>query len=217
MNIKIINIGDKKEKLGIELSRGFPLKEAFYSTILGLLVGNIKSALTYSSREGMKKELVKLPKLKKKQLEEILKLPKKKIENYNNLLNTLLTERLVSDKELATELNKYYCKEKNYFAVMFISEDENNRPFEDMERYCKILNRLMANDLFVMMIRKVVREQHRTPIALKTVNTFAGNCTVKKRYNSAAKAAKPKEVVSPSKRPVKSFKKDSAAIPAKKK
>lgn len=214
--MKTINIGDKDEKLGIELSRGFPLKEAFYSTVLGLLVGNIKSALTYSSREGMSRELVKLPKLRKKQLEEILKLPRKKIENYNNLLNTLLTERLVSDKTLAIELNKYYCKEKNYFALIFKSEDVNGRPFEDMERYCKILNRLMANDLFVMMIRKTVVEQHRTPIVLKTVNTFAAKGINKKTLNSATRAANPKDKIAPSKKPVKSFKKDTSVAPTKK-
>ena len=35
---------------------------------------------------------------------------------------------------------------------MFVAEDENGRPFEDMARYCKLLNRLMIDPMLVNFV-----------------------------------------------------------------
>ena len=104
------------------------------------------------SRENVDKKLVSKPRLNKQELNVLVSLPKKKIADYDGLVKTLLSERIRNDEIIIQELKSLYCKDKKYFAVMFVAEDENGRPFEDMTRYCKLLNRLMIDPMLVNFV-----------------------------------------------------------------
>ena len=150
MEIKKINLNkNSREILGQKLLRGCQIVNPFYSHVVEGYVGNIRTALTYLSRENVDKKLVSKPRLNKQELNVLVSLPKKKIADYDGLVKTLLSERIRNDEIIIQELKSLYCKEKKYFAVMFVAEDENGRPFEDMARYCKLLNRLMIDPMLV--------------------------------------------------------------------
>lgn len=157
--MKIINLNKSPDLLGRKLVRGCQIARPFYSQVIGGKVGNIRTALTYLSREGVDKELVAKSKLNKAELNDIVSLPKRKVSNYDDTLKVLLSERIRNDKEIITELAKFYIEDKGYIGVEFISEDENGRRFEDMNRYCKILNRLMLDSVFVNIIIAAAREK----------------------------------------------------------
>lgn len=160
--MKVINLNRSPELLGKKLTRGCQIEQPFFSHVINGYVGNIRTALTYLSREGVDINWVAKAKLNKFELNHIVNLPKRKIPDYDNALKTLLSERIRNDKTVAIELANYYCKEKNYFLVEFIAADENNRNFEDMARYCKILNRLMIDPIFVNVVLDVAKDKVET-------------------------------------------------------
>ena len=130
MEIKKINLNKNSiEILGQKLLRGCQIVNPFYSHVVEGYVGNIRTALTYLSRENVDKKLVSKPRLNKQELNVLISLPKKKIADYDGLVKTLLSERIRNDEIIIQELKSLYCKEKKYFAVMFVAEDENGRPF----------------------------------------------------------------------------------------
>lgn len=159
--MKIINLNKSPDLLGKKLVRGCQIVKPFYSQVIGGKVGNIRTALTYLSREGVSKELVAKSKLDKAELNEIVVLPKRKVANYDDTLKVLLSERIRNDKEIIMELARFYIEDKGYIGIEFIAEDENGRRFEDMNRYCKILNRLMLDSVFVNIIITAAREKPR--------------------------------------------------------
>lgn len=157
--MKVINLNRSQELLGKKLTRGYQIEQPFFSHVINGFVGNIRTALTYLSRDGVDINWVAKTKLNKFELNHIVNLPKRKIPDYDNALKTLLSERIRNDKTIAVELANYYNKEKNYFLVEFIAADENNRNFEDMARYCKILNRLMIDPIFVNVVLDVAKDK----------------------------------------------------------
>lgn len=217
--MKIVNLNKSKDILGKKLVRGCQIEKPFYSQVIGGKVGNIRTALTFLSRENVDIELVAKSKLNKAELNKIVVLPKRKISNYDDTLKILLSERIRNDKEVIVELAKYYMEDKKYIAVEFVSEDENGRKFEDMNRYCKILNRLMLDPLFVNIVITAAREKPRhnninikniKDRAVKTLDKFDKARPFVKRENSSSKE-KPKRVVeqkaAEKKKVIKNFKK----------
>ena len=89
--MKIINLNKSPDLLGRKLVRGCQIARPFYSQVIGGKVGNIRTALTYLSREGVDKELVAKSKLNKDELNDIVSLPKRKVSNYDDTLKVLLS------------------------------------------------------------------------------------------------------------------------------
>lgn len=172
MEIKKINLNkNSKEILGQKLLRGCQIVNPFYSHVVEGYVGNIRTALTYLSRENVDKKLVSKPRLNKQELNVLVSLPKKKIADYDGLVKTLLSERIRNDEIIIQELKSLYCKEKKYFAVMFVAEDENGRPFEDMARYCKLLNRLMIDPMLVNFVLDLSTKSNNNRYAKKVITS----------------------------------------------
>ena len=176
--MRTINLNKSPDLLGKKLMRGCQISRPFYSQVIGGKVGNIRTALTYLAREGVDKEIVGKSKLTKSELDKLVSLPKRKIANYDNVVKILLSERIRNDGEIAVELCKFFIEDKKYFAVEFISEDEHGRRFEDMNRYCKILNRLMSDPVLVSIVlenSKLEKSKERSrftkPIGLKDVKS----------------------------------------------
>lgn len=146
-----INIHKESESLiGRMLVRGYSQNEPFNSRELGL-VGNMRNVISYLSREGMSKESLAKTKLSKKEMVKILSLPKRRVTNYTKILKSVLEDRILSDKVLYTEMSKYLGMDS--IRLSFVSKDENNNMHENMIKYCKILNSLMQDKLFVKVIR----------------------------------------------------------------
>jgi len=210
--MKVINLNKSEDLLGKKLTRGCQIFKPFYSQAIGCKVGNIRTALTYLSRENVDKDLVAKPKLNKEELNKIVILPKKKISNYDNTLKALLSERIIHDLEVALELSKHYYKEGNYFALEFISEDANGRKFEDMNRYCKILNRLMLDSVFVSVVLNITNKQNdsfKRKINIKDIKQNVGRKQIKAfdKARPFIKTEKEEIRLSDKKRVVKNFKK----------
>ena len=105
MEIKKINLNkNSKEILGQKLLRGCQIVNPFYSHVVEGYVGNIRTALTYLSREGVDKKIVSKPRLNKQELNMLVSLPKKKIADYDGLVKTLLSERIRNDEIIIQEL-----------------------------------------------------------------------------------------------------------------
>ena len=218
MEIKKINLNkNSKEILGQKLLRGCQIVNPFYSHVVEGYVGNIRTALTYLSRENVDKKLVSKPRLNKQELNILVSLPKKKIADYDGLVKTLLSERIRNDEIIIQELKSLYCKDKKYFAVMFVAEDENGRPFEDMARYCKLLNRLMIDPMLVNFVldlstkkynKKVITSRDiESKVKTKSVKPFDKSRPFIKRETNSRDVKRTTEPVVKEK-VVKNFKKD---------
>ena len=146
-----INISSSSESLiGRMLVRGYSNNEPFVSRELGL-VGNMRNVISYLSREGMSKEALAKTKLTKRDLIKILELPKKRVSDFNQVLKSVLEDRILSDIVLVTELGKYLGIDS--IRLSFTSEDEDKKMHNNMFRYCKILNNLMLDKDFIKSIR----------------------------------------------------------------
>ena len=218
MEIKKINLNkNSKDILGQKLLRGCQIVNPFYSHVVEGYVGNIRTALTYLSRENVDKKLVSKPRLNKQELNVLVSLPKKKIADYDGLVKTLLSERIRNDEIIIQELKSLYCKDKKYFAVMFVAEDENGRPFEDMARYCKLLNRLMIDPMLVNFVldlstkkynKKVITSRDiESKVKTKSIKPFNKSRPFAKRETSNRDVKRTTEPVT-KERVVKNFKKD---------
>ena len=218
MEIKKINLNkNSKDILGQKLLRGCQIVNPFYSHVVEGYVGNIRTALTYLSRENVDKKLVSKPRLNKQELNILVSLPKKKIADYDGLVKTLLSERIRNDEIIIQELKSLYCKDKKYFAVMFVAEDENGRPFEDMARYCKLLNRLMIDPMLVNFVldlstkkynKKVITSRDiESKVKTKSVKPFDKSRPFIKRETNSRDVKRTTEPVVKEK-VVKNFKKD---------
>lgn len=54
---------------------------------------------------------------------------------------------------------------------MFVAEDENGRPFEDMARYCKLLNRLMIDPMLVNFVLDLSTKSNNNRYAKKVITS----------------------------------------------
>lgn len=148
-----INIFSESESLiGRMLVRGYSENEPFMSRELGL-VGNMRNVITYLSRDGMSKESLAKTKLTKRDMIKILSLPKKRVKEYNKILKSVLEDRILSDKILVSEIGKYLGVDS--IRLSFTSKDDSGNTYDNMFRYCKILNSLMQDKNFIKVIREL--------------------------------------------------------------
>lgn len=148
----VINISkDSTSLIGRMLVRGYSEQQPFSSKELGL-VGNMRNAISFLSREGMSTASLAKTKLSKAEMIKILSLPKRRVKDYNKILTSVLQDRILSDKVLYTEMSKYLGVDS--IRLSFTSLDSNNEMYSNMHRYCKILNSLMQDKLFVKTVRE---------------------------------------------------------------
>lgn len=148
-----INISSTSTSLiGRMLVRGYSENQPFNTRELGL-VGNMRNVISYLSRDGMSKESLAKTKLSKREMVKILSLPKKRVTDYNKILKSVLEDRILSDKTLYTEIGKYLGVDT--IRLSFTSKDAAGEIYDNMFRYCKILNGLMQDKIFVKSIREL--------------------------------------------------------------
>lgn len=141
-----ININKNSETLiGRMLVRGYSHSKPFYSKTLGIVVGNMRNAITYISRDGVSEKAVEKVKLSKAEMLKILSLPKKRIRNFSEVLENILKERILSDKILVDEFKKLIKQNINIYFKAF---DENGIMHDNMHKYCKCLDAILSESDF---------------------------------------------------------------------
>lgn len=146
-----INILKESDSLiGRMLVRGYSENKPFESRELGT-VGNMRNVISYLSRDGMSKETLAKSKLSKKEMMKILSLPKRRVSDYNRILKSVLEDRILSDKTLVVEISKYLGVDS--IRLSFTSKDASGEMYNNMFRYCKILNSLMQDKNFIKAVR----------------------------------------------------------------
>lgn len=139
--------------IGKMLTRGYNESgKPFFTNALGN-IGNIRNAMSYLTREGMSQSLLSATRLNKRQISTILKLPKKKASNYDEVLMSVIHDRIVLDKTLVKELLKFEIDGE--IKVIFAAPNDNDGDtLKYMDKYCKMLNAIISyNKEFVSLIK----------------------------------------------------------------
>lgn len=168
-----INIGRESTSLiGLMLVRGYSNGVAFNTRALGL-VGNLRNAISYLSREGMSTEALAKVKLNRREMIRILELPRRRVANYNQIMKSVIEDRVISDKVLINEIGKYLGD--STIRLSFTANGPDGKMHNNMFRYCKILNQLMQDKNFITIVREETSYKKK-PLKLtnKIINLFKG-------------------------------------------
>jgi len=154
LECKTITVDKKSDYLiGKMLTRGYNESgKPFFTNALGN-IGNIRNAMSFLTREGMSLSLLSATRLNKRQISTILGLPKRKANNYDEVLLSVINDRIVLDKSLVKELLKF--ERDGVIAVIFAApSDGDGETLKYMDKYCKMLNTIVSyNKEFVSLIK----------------------------------------------------------------
>lgn len=153
MEIEINIAKDSESLIGRMLVRGYSNGEAFETRELGM-VGNLRNAMSFLSRDGMSKIALAKTKLSKREMLKILELPKRRVLNYNKILKSIIEDRILSEIALVKEISKYMGMDSIRLSFTAKNKKDDKTP-DNMYRYCKLLNELMKDKAFNSKVKEL--------------------------------------------------------------